>query len=312
MLFGEHAVVYGHPCIVTAMDQRMYVTLWETTGEHGKVVIDTPDLGETEFVFSFDDERKIEEFPKEVRFLVALLRRVGQQALGDGYQLTTKSDFSHLFGFGSSSAVTVAAATAFNEALSLGLNKKQLFDICYQSVIDVQKVGSGFDLAAAIWGKTIFFFPGGKKIEPLPVDSLPLTVVYTGVKADTVTLVQKVGRFREKEQALVDGIFSKMESIVGEARAAIRQNNWLEVGSLMNENHELLVKLDVSSPEIEVQRDNLLASGALGAKLSGAGGGDCVIGVGPVDQEKLLRLVSNSGGHVLNVQPNAPSARVEA
>ena len=27
MLFGEHAVVYNHPCLVTAVDQRMRVEI---------------------------------------------------------------------------------------------------------------------------------------------------------------------------------------------------------------------------------------------------------------------------------------------
>ena len=55
----------------------------------------------------------------------------------------------------------------------------------------VQGVGSGFDLAAAIYGGVVYFVTGGEKIEKLKIKELPIVVGYSGVKADTATMIKK-------------------------------------------------------------------------------------------------------------------------
>jgi mevalonate kinase len=67
MLLGEHAVVYGYPCIVTAISQRLEVSI-----------------------------SKIDDIPMDRRFVDAAI-----QAWGDGkdYALSIKSAFSGKYGF---------------------------------------------------------------------------------------------------------------------------------------------------------------------------------------------------------------------
>jgi len=42
--------------------------------------------------------------------------------------------------------------------------------------------GSGFDVAAAVYGGTLYFVIGGKILKPLNLTSLPLIVGYSGIK----------------------------------------------------------------------------------------------------------------------------------
>jgi mevalonate kinase len=222
-----------------------------------------------------------------------------------GIVVTTKSDFSSNFGFGSSSAVTVAFAKALTELYGFKLSNKELFDLCYQAVIDVQGVGSGFDIAAAIWGGTIYYVSPAKVVVPM-TNGLPLVVGYTGIKADTPTLVRMVDTLKIKQPEKINRIFDSITQLVERAKKEIADTNWLELGRLFNQNQILLQELGVSSVEL----DRLVAAStkahAFGAKLSGAGGGDCMVAVTDNStQTEVEQAIVKAGGEIMHVKLHA-------
>lgn len=310
MLFGEHAVIYGHPCIVAAVDQRIRVS----TRFNGKdeVVIQAPQMGLDRYHKKISDLGK-QEVPKPVRFIEVLLKNFhGQFVLEQGVEVTTKSDFSASYGFGSSAAVTVALASGLSKLKNIELTKRDLFKLCYKTVLDVQGLGSGFDIAAAIFGGVVYFFGGGEVIEELNVSSLPLVVGYTGIKADTPTLVRQVAEFRRKNVELVDNIFKYIEDMVKRARIALETSNWKRIGMLMTKDQMLLSQLGISSEELERLIEAAIEGGAYGAKLSGAGGGDCMIAV--VDESKrgsVEQAIQEAKGEVVKVGLGAEGVRLE-
>lgn len=310
ILFGEHAVVYGHPCIVTAVDQRLRVSV----EENGKDVFHliAPDLGLSAYSKTIDDLGK-RELPKSVRFIEHLYKRfLEQYPQQRGINVTTNSDFSSTYGFGSSSAVTVAFAKALITLYKIKLDNKQLFDLCYQAVIDVQGVGSGFDLAAAIWGGTLYYVSPAKIVEALTVNDLPMVVGYTGIKADTPTLVRMVQTQKVEDPETIDQLFSRIGQIVNLAKIAINNQDWTQVGLLMQENQKLLKTLQVSSLELDRLIDAARKSGALGAKLSGAGGGDCMIAMVEANQRQAVETaLTVRHGEIMSVNLNAPGVRLE-
>lgn len=310
MLFGEHAVVYGRPCIVTAVDQRLRVKVEVKSGN--SLEINAPDVGVEGFKCVPKDSLT-EDLPKGARFIaVAVNNFFNKYGVDAGMSVTTRSDFSSQFGFGSSSAATVGVVMALSEVFDLDLNKREIFDLSYKTVLDIQGVGSGFDIAAAIWGGTIYFVGGGKKITPLKLESLPLIVGYTRVKADTATLVKKVAEFHENHKTLVNGIFDLMTKITNEAREELSNNDFEAIGELMQINEGLLESLGVGSRELSKLISAAKGSGAYGAKLSGAGGGDCMIAVADNRKKKLVeKAIEFSGGQVLSVKTGAEGVRVE-
>ncbi|HKZ35806.1 MAG TPA: hypothetical protein VJ242_03770, partial [Patescibacteria group bacterium] len=124
MLFGEHAVVYGHPCIVAAVDH--YLTVEVEKSPSNKIQL-PPEL-------------------KTSRFVTETLNEFGRRYQLGGVKIKTDNGFSSHYGFGSSAAVTAATAKALNHLFKLKLNNKQLFDLCYRVILKIQKVGSGFDV----------------------------------------------------------------------------------------------------------------------------------------------------------------------
>jgi mevalonate kinase len=310
MLFGEHAVVYGQPCIVTAVNQRISISLKVRNDRN--VRINAPDVSLTDYVEKIDDLGK-EGTPKGSRFISCAVKNFFEfSKVSFGLDIETKSDFSSKFGFGSSSAVTVAAIKALSQLIGKDMDNGQVFDLSYKTVLDVQGVGSGFDVAAAVWGKTIYFIKGGEKTESVQSSSLPLVVGYTGIKADTPTLVRQVADFYQQKKEFTSGLFTFIGKIVKESKTALTGGNFEKLGLLMNRNQEILQELGVSSPILDKLIQASLQAGAYGAKLSGAGGGDCMIAiVSPQTKHSVERAIEGSGGEVLRVQTQAEGVRSE-
>lgn len=273
MLFGEHAAVYGKPCIVTAIDARLFVHEGDPTGD--------------------------------TRFLDAAVAAWGTA----GTRLAAESAFSGAYGFGSSSAVTVAAL----KYLRPKAGKRELFDEAKRIVLAVQGKGSGFDVAAAAYGGTLYFDGGGTTIEPIDTPPLPLIVGYTGSKADTVALISDVEKKRAAQPERVGRIFDAIEKITDEAREALAGGDWQRVGTLMNFNQEYLRNLGVSSDMLERLIHAVLEAGAFGAKLSGAGGGDCMVALADKEHRTVVEdAIASAGGQVIHIIAGAPGVRVES
>lgn len=80
------------------------------------------------------------------------------------------------------------------------------------------------------------------------------------------------------------------------ARRAIESGRIESLGELMNENHSLLQKLTVSSPELDKLVEAARSAGADGAKLSGGGrGGNMIALVKPDLAEKVSNALKDSG-----------------
>lgn len=267
MLFGEHAVVYGHPCIVTAVSERLYVTEGSSNGD--------------------------------TRFLDAAIKVWGDK----NTRLKAQSSFSGQYGFGSSSAVTVAAL----KMLRPKATNEEIFNKAFEIVQQVQGVGSGFDVAAATYGGTLYYVKN-KTIGPLSCSTMPLIVGYTGVKSDTVSMVNEVSQKKKRYPEKVDRIFEAITKIVEEAKEKLVDGDWKRVGRLMDFNQEYLRDLGVSSEKLETLITAAKQAGAFGAKLSGAGGGDCMIALGPPN---VAKAIEDAGGTVLQVTPGAPGVRIE-
>ena len=289
---GEHAVVYGYPCIVTAVNKRLYV--------------------EAEIIDKKEDEI-ITPQVKESRFVLETLAYFREKfKINKHIKISTQGDFSHNVGLGSSSAVTVATFFALSTLFNLKLSKKEIFDLSYSVTLKIQGVGSGFDIAAATYGGTLYFVTGGKVIEPLMIDTIPLVVGYSGIKADTPYYVRKVAEaFKDRKSRMVT-IFIQIADAVNKAKKSLVEKNYLKLGKLMIRDQGFLGNLGVSIPQLDKMIKAALEAGAYGAKLSGAGGGDCMIALVSDDKKQTVEeVIKKIGGEIIKVNNNAEGVRIE-
>lgn len=315
MLCGEHSVVYGHPCLVTAVDLRLSVTV--TLHDQASFLLDAVDLGLAGYQKSLSQLGQ-GEIPREARFLeVAYHLFLEAYPQSRGVRVETRNEFSASYGLGSSSASTVAFLFALAAVYGVVLHTFELFSLAYRTVLQVQGSASGFDLAAAIWGGTMYYrkptaIENRPTVIPLTVPNLPLVVGYTGVKADTATLITQVANQYENNRALVESLWEQIAQLVESAKQALLVGDWSAFGVCCTKNQQLLTRLQVSSPVLEKLITTSLGAGAFGAKLSGAGGGDCMFAVvSPENRMRVEQALQQVGGTLIATTLHADPVRLE-
>jgi mevalonate kinase len=298
LLMGDHAVVYGYPCIVTAVNTRIAATV--SSIEDTVFELEASDINMYGYKKNMNNIGT-GEIPQDSKYA----------------ELTVKNfidafPFSKSVGFGSSAATVVSILAALVKLFHPNISEKQLFTLAKKTVLDAQGVGSGFDVAAAVYGGTLVYKALDEVIEPLSISSMPLIVGNTGVKADTVTIVNTVFQKRVQEKIKVDRIFEAIGKLVSDAKEKIIEGDWERVGRLMDFNQEYLRDLGVSSANLELLISAAKKAGAWGAKLSGAGGGDCMIAVVSEDKRNdVASAIAEAGGTVMEVVPGAQGVRIE-
>ncbi len=286
MLMGEHAVVYDYSCLVVAIDKRLKATIEKSAKD------------------SWTDE-------KFVGTVVRNFRKA--HAIADTLRISVKSEFFSSYGLGSSSAITAATAYGlYKMFFNREPEKKELFDFCYKVVLEVQGVSSGFDIASAIYGGILYFQTAGKAIESLAIDNLPLVIGYSGTKADTVSMINLVKEKMKTHETGVKEIFKNIAALVEEAKAAITEKNWPRLGTLMNFNQNYLEDLGVSTEKLNDMIMVARNAGAYGAKLSGAGGGDCMIAIVPEEKRaNIEEAIKKAGGEIIDANISTEGVRIE-
>jgi len=158
-------------------------------------------------------------------------------------------------------------------------------------------------------------------VHPLkPRVDLPLVIGDAGPK-DTQRVLAWLGeRFKAREPAFMEGM-TNIVRIVKEAKDELdkAKPDPYRIGELMNENQRYLSKYLKVSGDCPISASNLdklinasLKAGALGAKLSGSGGGGCMIALcQPEDVSKVARAIREAGGETHTSKVAEEGLRVE-
>ncbi len=289
ILFGEHAVVYGEPSLVAAIDKRVRVRVERKRGDtriHSNLRI-ADDFRyvkrAVELAFDFFDER------------CAL-------------DIDIKSEIPVAAGLGSSASVSVATILAVSKLLEMDISKNELAELGHRTELDVQGAASPTDTAIATFGGVLYIQPKKKKFTRIDA-SLPLIIGCTGIERSTKVLVENVRALRNKHAAVIDPLIKDIGKITREAKKRLQRGE--EVGELMNVNHALLEALGVGHARLTEAVRAARNAGAKGAKLTGAGGGGCIIAYAPKNQRKVMNAIAASGCSVMKAAIAKEGARVE-
>lgn len=271
MLLGEYAVLYGKHAVVCAVNKRITVTL--TPREDESIEIQSALLGHYATTLS---QLIIE---KPFQFVLGVLKHY-QHKLKRGCHIEITSDFSDKVGLGSSAAVTVATLAALVSWLNIKMQPQDVVRQGRNIVRTVQGSGSGADVAASVYGGIVAYQAQPLSIEKIAVTH-PITALYAGFKTPTVEAIQKV----QQHFASHPNLFLYLCHTIGQCSLsgihALRKEQWKHFGEVMNIQQGLMESLGVNMPILRDMIDDLRRQpGILGAKISGSGMGDCVIGLG--------------------------------
>lgn len=270
MLMGEHAVLQGKQAIVCAIDKRLQMELIPTASD--TITITDSRLGT--LTININDLEVQDPF----KFVLQTILLFKDQ-LPSGFTLQISSEFSSVIGFGSSAAVTVATIAVLGQWLQLNLSHADIFNLSHSVILELQGFGSGADIAASIHGGTLAYHCAGRRVLSLP--SIPaLTAVYCGYKTPTTEVIKIVQVAQHNEPEKFAAIFDAMDDCAKRAISAIQSGDWPLLGKLFLEHHNHQRALGTSDDVLDALVASLTVEDhILGAKISGAGLGDCVIGL---------------------------------
>jgi len=244
-LFGEHAVVYGKPGIAMAIKPRVFVTVRNTK---------RPQRAKSPYIDGCFEAMGV---------------------LGSVY---INSQIPSSSGLGSSAAVTVATLSAINDEFSLHRTREDIADMAFEIEKKVQKGrASPTDTTVSSYGGIVLITGGSRR--RLPPQNMHLVIGDSLVSHSTAKMVELVGELKKKHPGIVDPI---LDAIQGVSMSAIHHlNNPKELGRYMDMNHALLEALGVGHPQLSKLVLVARAQGAFGAKITGAGGGGCMVALCP-------------------------------
>ncbi len=181
-------------------------------------------------------------------------------------------------GLGSSAAVTVATLSAINDEFSQNKSREEIANMAFEIEKKVQKGrASPTDTTVSSYGGIVLISGGSRR--RLPPQNLHLVIGDSLVSHSTARMVEQVGDLKKKHPEIVDPI---LDAIEGVSMSAIHHlNNPKELGRYMDMNHALLDALGVGHPQLSRLVLASRAAGAFGAKITGAGGGGCMVALCP-------------------------------
>ncbi len=255
LLFGEHAAVYGYPAVGIPLPWRLKVTLTQTL--------------ETDPLF----HSLLDVFPE--------LRK------DSPLQIKIDSEIPIGVGFGSSGALCVALARALRPN---GLDQ-EIWEKAHQLEKKFHSIPSGIDTGISVMEAPCFFkgdgahLPSCEKIQPLKV---PLLMGSVPRVSNTGELVRNLAQ-QLKTNPKIQTHIQSLGNIAKQSMDCFDDPQ--QFATLANQAHQHLQNLHLSNPELDEVLIKAKELGALGGKLSGAGGGGAFFIVCP--NKELANKIKN-------------------
>ena len=315
-LFGEHAVVYQKPAIAATLPLHIRVEVKPL--DRKVIVIESRGINVPLRKAVYDRASEVvngevdsDIVKKVISYVIKAIEvcEESSEAKFKGYSVAIESSLPVGVGLGTSAAISVGTVTAclvLNGAVSVLSNdvRRLIAYLAWQTEKRVQGAASPMDTHTVTFGGLLYIKPWIPSVEPIePKCKFPLIVGYTHKAYTTAELVSHVKDLYTKHSRVVELIMDLIAVVVEEARKCIEQCRLDELGELMNINHGLLSALGVVSPQTDTIVHALRRAGALGAKMSGAGGGGAFLALAKTEKDaEMLSSVAKSLGATVVAQ----------
>ncbi|MHC3380189.1 mevalonate kinase [Haloarcula argentinensis] len=288
-LFGEHAVVYGEPAVPCAIERRVHVTATEID-EGLRIHANDLQLDGFTVEYSGDGESHpdvdvaeslVEAGMGYVNEAVAQARDAAD-APEAGFEISVEGDIPLGAGLGSSAALVVAAIDAATRELGVELSASEIADRAYlvEHAVQDGQASRADTFCSAMGGAVRVEGDDCRRLDG--IDTLPFVIGYDGGAGDTGALVAGVRDLRGKYDFAADTV-AAIGDIVREGESVLGTGDYERLGELMDFNHGLLSALGVSSRSLDSMVWAARDADAHGAKLTGAGGGGCIVALDETD-----------------------------
>jgi len=341
-LIGDHTDYQDGFCLPMAIDRECRITV--TPGTTAGIRAQSAQLdGTAEIALDGSTDPETIE-PRWARFVAGTARVVhelGTTAL-PAVDLAITSTVPPGSGLSSSSAFTVALTVAFTDLAGITADRVDLARAALAAEIAATGVPGGLmDQMAALFatsGHALLLDCRTLQVDPIPIPrAIGVVVIHSGeprVLADSAYAERRAAcedaAARLGLRTLRDATLQQVRddprarhvvtenARVLEFAAALRAGDVGALGPLMLASHaSLRDDFEVSTPALDALVDACMEHGALGARLTGAGFGGCVVALVQRNHAddllaKVARTMRATAGHELlgfSVRPGAPAGR---
>ncbi|MCG8556907.1 MAG: mevalonate kinase [Proteobacteria bacterium] len=268
ILFGEHAVVHGRSALAAALDRGAVAHAEPATRCSLRV---DPWGFEVELGVAPADPQLV-DLERALRGLLGACRVPPQR----GLCVRARVELPPAAGLGASAALAVAVVRAVGRALGQSRSAAEIIEVVrpWESVFHGNP--SGVDSFLATHGGLVRFRKGQGGTVVRSNAPLHLVVGHSG-QSGTKRMVDAVARRLERQPADTQAAFDEIASLAQAGEKALVAGDLTQLGSLMDSNQQALRRLGVSTPKLDTMCQAARQAGALGAKLTGGGGGGCMV-----------------------------------
>jgi mevalonate kinase len=266
ILFGEHAAVYGHPAVGVSLPEGTTVTFGDTA-------LPEWDLG----TIPAEDREGVQSILERLEHALPGLGSRGRCSVG------IESNVARKAGFGSSAALCAAFARAALAHSEAGGDQRGDLLRAWALAHDAERIfhgtPSGVDTGLALLEGTCVLqprHPGLPDFWKAAGSALHIVVGAVPRDAACAALVGGIGARMKSGDRAVRVSIDALGRIAAEAADALRHGTrglGAKFGALAGKAMDQLRELGLSTPELDLLLGAARAAGALGSKLSGAGGG---------------------------------------
>lgn len=291
ILLGEHSVVHGHPAVAAGLPQGLCLHARPRDHQSLPISLSIPQW-QLELELTADTDHPV------ARACLEVLTHCDGPVTG--WAISGTTCLPARAGLGSSAALTVALARL---VLGPGADLDEVVDASLAGERIFHGEPSGLDSRVAAQGGVLRFVRGAGA-EPVRLGGpLPLLLIPSGIPRSTATQVAKVRARLERHRSVIAPTLAALGAAAEASVHALARHDLGALGELMTIAHALLGAIDVSSPALDTLQASALAAGARGAKLTGAGGGGCLLILPPADPAPLLAAFAAYQPLLVEVQP---------
>ncbi len=298
ILLGEHAVVYGRRAIAAPIPLAIQARV-----EHAREGVEL-------IIPRWGVEQRLDLAARHSQSFARSLARV-LEALGlsgRGMRIEVFPNVPRAMGLGGSAALAVAVIRAMDAHFALDLSDERINELAFECEKVAHGTPSGIDNTLATWGEPMLFRNGEQPKRDIITlaEPLPIVIGMSGVESLTARTVARVRESWKKNPRIYERIFDEIDTLAGHGLKALASADYETLGELMNICQGLLNAMQVSSWELEELIQIARNNGALGAKLTGGGGGGSIIALCPENSAQVARAIREAGYNALEVSIGGP------
>lgn len=294
ILLGEHAAVYDRHVLALPLADAVTAEIVETDGA---MRVSLPDWERRQ------GGARGEAEAGGAAALAVILRELG--VTGRRFDVRVRARIPAAMGLGASAAMAVAMIRALDRLLGLELDNRTVDRIAFECEKLAHGTPSGIDNNLATYGEPVLYTRGtATRTRPIALaETPPIVIASSGERGSTREQVAGVRARYESNRKLYDMLFGEIDELSIAGAVALRDRDYAALGPMMNVCHGLLNALEVSTPRLETMIRIARQHGALGAKLTGAGGGGSIVALCPGTRDNVAAALERAGYPVIGLTP---------